>query len=90
MHRMDGVKLISVSEAAREKGVSREAVYQAIRRGQLKVRWVLGKIGVVRSSLDAYEPRREKIVAGQKRAQNACTAAKVMVAAAGSEARLGD
>lgn len=69
MHRIWGVKLLSVSEVAREKGVSREAVYQAIRRGQLKARRVLGRIGVVERSLGAYEPRREKVEAGRERAR---------------------
>jgi excisionase family DNA binding protein len=69
MGRIAGVKLISVSEAAEQKGVSREAVYQAIRRGQLRVRRVLGRIGVVRESLERYEPRLEKVAAGRRRAE---------------------
>jgi len=63
------VKLVSVSDAAKEKGISREAVYQAIQQGRLKVKRVLGKIGIIRSSLDAYQPNATKIRAGQLRAQ---------------------
>lgn len=93
---MAGVKLISVSEAAEEKGVSREAVYQAIRRGQLKARRVLGRIGVVRTSLDVYEPRREKVAAGRRRAECAVQGRVgereeiMLVRAAAGESRGGD
>ncbi|MBX3279860.1 MAG: helix-turn-helix domain-containing protein [Acidobacteria bacterium] len=94
MYRIADVKLISVSEAAEQKGVSREAVYQAIRRGQLRVRRVLGRIGVVRSSLEAYEPRLEKIAAGRRRAECAARAPEteeiVLARAAAGESRWGD
>lgn len=96
MDRIAGVKLISVSEAAEQKGVSREAVYQAIRRGQLRVRRVLGRIGVVRSSLDTYEPRLEKIAAGRRRAECAVRGRAsereeiVLARAAAGESRSGD
>ncbi len=62
------MKLVTVRDAAREKGISREAVYQAIRTGRLKSRKVLGKIGILRSSLDEYEPDSKKIRAGRLRA----------------------
>lgn len=63
------MKLVSVSDAAKEKGVSREAIYQAIQGGRLKVKRVIGKIGVLRSSLDAYQPDTDKIRAGYTRAR---------------------
>ena len=63
------MKLVSVSDAAKEKGVSREAIYQAIQQGRLKVRRVIGKIGVLRNSLDAYQPDANKIRAGCLRAR---------------------
>ncbi len=62
------MKLVTVRDAAKEKGISREAVYQAIRAGRLKSRKVLGKIGILRSSLDEYEPDSNKIRAGRLRA----------------------
>jgi excisionase family DNA binding protein len=58
------VKLVTVSEAAREKGISREAIYRAIQDGRLRYRKILGKIGIVRSSLESYEPDGDKIRAG--------------------------
>jgi predicted DNA-binding protein YlxM (UPF0122 family) len=70
------VKLVSVSEAAKEKGISREAVYQAIQSGRLKIKRVLGKIGVLRSSLDSYQPDRSKIRAGRIRARRVNTASR--------------
>ena len=63
------MQLVTVKDAAREKGISREAIYQAIQDGRLKTRKVLGKIGVLRSSLDAYEPDRNKVRAGLTRAR---------------------
>ena len=65
------MKLVSVSEAAREKGISREAIYQAVQEGRLRYRRVLGRIGIPRVSLDAYRPNTEKIRAGQMRARRA-------------------
>jgi hypothetical protein len=63
------VQLVTVKDAAKEKGISREAIYQAIQNGRLKTRTVLGKIGILRTSLDAYEPDRNKIRAGLTRAR---------------------
>ena len=63
------MQLVTVKDAAREKGISREAIYRAIHDGRLKTRKVLGKIGVLRSSLDAYEPDRNKVRAGLTRAR---------------------
>jgi len=62
------VPLVTVKDAAREKGISREAIYRAIQDGRLKTRKVLGKIGILRRSLDAYEPDRNKVRAGLIRA----------------------
>lgn len=64
------MQLVTVKDAAREKGISREAIYQAIQDGRLKTRKVLGKIGILRSSLDAYEPDRNKVHAGLTRARS--------------------
>ena len=63
------MQLITVRDAAREKGISREAIYQAIQDGRLKTKKVLGKIGILRRSLDAYEPDRNKVRAGLMRAR---------------------
>ena len=63
------MQLVTVKDAAREKGISREAIYQAIQDGRLKTRKVLGKIGILRRSLDAYEPDRNKVRAGLTRAR---------------------
>jgi excisionase family DNA binding protein len=90
------VNLISVSEAAKEKGVSREAVYQAIRRGELDARRVLGRIGVQRRSLDAYRPDAAKVRAGRERAARAAALAPlgsittVTTGSISSQARGGD
>jgi excisionase family DNA binding protein len=66
---MSRVDLVTVKEAAQEKGVSREAIYQAIQEGRLKTRKVLGKIGILRRSLDAYQPNHIKVQAGLIRAR---------------------
>ena len=63
------MQLVTVKEAAREKGISREAIYQAIQDGRLKIKIVLGKIGILRTSLDAYQPNHHKVRAGLARAR---------------------
>jgi excisionase family DNA binding protein len=65
------VELITVSEAAKEKGISREAVYQAIRSGRIASQRVLGRIGIVRASLAHYQPNQHKVQAGRVRALRA-------------------
>lgn len=59
--------LLTVSEAANELGVSREAVYKAIREGRLTSVMVLGKIGIERKTLKAYSPGAQQIAAGKER-----------------------
>lgn len=47
---------ISVSEAARRKGVTRQAIYQAINTGRLTPKLMIGKIAVSVSEVEAYMP----------------------------------
>ena len=61
--------LITVSEAAKELGISREAIYKAIREGRLAAVNVLGKIGIERKTLNEYHPEEVRIMAGKKRAE---------------------
>lgn len=62
---------LSVNQAASELGISRAAVYSAIREGRLESEVVLGKIAVTRKSLARYKPNQDRIRAGKIRlAQN--------------------
>ena len=49
-------KLLTVSQAAQVKGVSRTAVYAAIERGRLSHQVILGHIGLRESDVMAWEP----------------------------------
>jgi excisionase family DNA binding protein len=62
------VDLITVSEAAKELGISREAVYKAIREGRLAATIILGKIGIEREALKEYKPVEIRVKAGKVRA----------------------
>jgi excisionase family DNA binding protein len=62
------VNLITVSEAAKELGISREAVYKAIREGRLTSVNILGKIGIEGKALKEYHPIEIRVQAGKKRA----------------------
>jgi excisionase family DNA binding protein len=60
--------LLTVAEASKELGISREAVYLAIREGRLKAIKILGKHGIRRKEVEAYQPVEVKVRAGQKSA----------------------
>lgn len=60
--------LVTVAQAARELGISRIAVYQAIDDGRLASVEVLGKIGVPRHALQQYRPNQTRQRAGFARA----------------------
>lgn len=60
--------LVTVVQAARELGISRIAVYQAIADGRLASVEVLGKIGVPRHALKRYRPDETRQRAGFARA----------------------
>ncbi len=49
--------LITQAEAARIRGVSREAIYDLVARGKLKVREIGGQKFVRRSEVQNYEPQ---------------------------------
>lgn len=57
--------LLTVAEAAKELGISREALYQAIRESRLKAVKILGRYGVRRKELEAYRPVEVRIRAGK-------------------------
>ncbi len=48
--------LLTVSEAARLKKVSRSAVYKAISQGRLSARRILGKVAIEQAEVDAWQP----------------------------------
>jgi hypothetical protein len=52
------LELISQAEAARLRGVTREAIYNLVRRGRLRTKKVLDRTWLYRSEVMAYE--REK------------------------------
>jgi excisionase family DNA binding protein len=58
--RMD---ILTVSQAAKELGISREAVYLAIREGRLTAVKILDKYGITRDELDKYQPVEARVKA---------------------------
>lgn len=60
--------LVTVAQAAKELGISRIAVYQAIDEGRLESVEILGKLGVPRRALKKYRPSERNISAGRARA----------------------
>jgi len=50
--------LMTVEEAAALKGVSIATLYKAIREGRLPSQRVLGRVGLLRADVEAYEPQR--------------------------------
>lgn len=64
---------LSVNEVASQLGISRAAIYSAIREGRLESEVVLGRIAVKRSSAATYKPNQDRIRAGKIRPlQNPC------------------
>jgi excisionase family DNA binding protein len=60
--------ILTVSEAAKELGISREAVYLAIREGRLTAVKILGKYGITRDALDKYQPVEARVKAQRQAA----------------------
>jgi len=60
--------LLTVPEAAKILGISRAAVYTAIREKRLKSVTVLGKIGIPRNELKAYKPMQVRVQSGRRSA----------------------
>ena len=50
--------LMTVSQAAQMKGVTRSVIYKAIQRGDLRVEIVLGRQAVYREEIRTWEPRK--------------------------------
>ena len=48
--------LLSVPEAAARRGVAVTTIYEAVKRGALPARRVLGRIGLIAPDVDAWEP----------------------------------
>ncbi len=61
--------LVTVAQAAKELGISRIAVYQAIDEGRLEAVEILGKLGVPRRALKKYRPNEQNISAGRARSE---------------------
>jgi excisionase family DNA binding protein len=57
LEKTDLEDLITQAEAARIRGVSREAIYDLVARGKLKVRQIGGQKFVQRSEVENYEPQ---------------------------------
>ena len=70
-------RLFNITQAARHKGVSRQALYDAIEAGRLKAIEVLGKPAIRESDLEAWQPQP-----GQKKGQPRSKAVKVRISAA--------
>ena len=58
MKNIDLSDLISQAEAARIRGVTREAIYNLVARGRLNTKEVLGRKYVYRSEVLAFEPAK--------------------------------
>jgi excisionase family DNA binding protein len=50
--------LITVPEAAKLRGVSREAVHALIRRGRLRSKELFGRVLVYRSEVESFEKEK--------------------------------
>lgn len=59
-------KLLTISQAARQKGVSRNALYKAVADKRLKSSVVLGRLVIRESDLLVWKPRQGQ-QAGQPR-----------------------
>ena len=51
--------MLTPAQAAKLKGVSRTAIYNALNDGRLQGVRVLGRIGIVRSVLKAWQPQAQ-------------------------------
>lgn len=54
---MDTKELLTVQQVADRKGITRLAVYKAIREGRLPSQKVLGRVVVTVADADAYNPQ---------------------------------
>ena len=69
---------LSVNEAASRLGISRAAVYSAIREGRLESEVILGKIALKRGSVANYKPNQDRIRAAKIRLiQTRCVVVQV-------------
>ncbi|MGH9822776.1 MAG: helix-turn-helix domain-containing protein [Blastocatellia bacterium] len=59
--------LVTVAEAAKLLGISRGAVYLAVREKRIAAVTLLGKIGIPRAELEKYEPVAVRVRAGKQR-----------------------
>jgi excisionase family DNA binding protein len=48
--------LITVAEAAKQKGVSRSAIYKAIEQGRLKSQKILGRLALDKAEVARWQP----------------------------------
>jgi excisionase family DNA binding protein len=55
MDTVNGIELVSVTEAADRRGVTRHAIYKALREGRLSSVTVLGKTALKVADVDAWE-----------------------------------
>ncbi len=53
--------LLTIRQAARELGIHRQTVYQAIRRGNLPAVEVLDRVAVRRADIEAYKQRQARV-----------------------------
>jgi excisionase family DNA binding protein len=70
MTKIDTEDLLTVSQAAEERGVSRQAINHLIRQGKLKAVEIAGKNFISRKALSEFEPdkggRPSKVEGNQK------------------------
>lgn len=57
LHGVDRSEWVSQAEAARMRGVSRQAIARLIRKGRFSVLKIGGKILLRRLDVEAYEPK---------------------------------
>jgi excisionase family DNA binding protein len=75
---------LSVSEVASQLGISRAAVYSAIREGRLDSDVVLGKIAITKTALSRYKPNTDRVRAAKIRVP---TSSFVLMEALGTKER---
>lgn len=65
----DDAEWISQAEAARMRGVSRQAIARLVRRGRLRTRFVAGRALVSRTDVLEFQPRSAGRPAARERSE---------------------
>jgi excisionase family DNA binding protein len=72
------IKLLTVAEAAKKKGVSRSAIYKAIDQGRIKAQITLGRLALSEDDVRQWQPH---IVAGWPKGKKVSAETKAKISA---------